>query len=412
MKISNVSKNLVVSFTTFDGMINALMLLNQLMNAGMAQFSNPIMNTRLGSRRSLTFFHRHLWITVFTFMLACLKGQLKFPGKKDFHFIVVAGSLNMFLNMQLNSKNNSFFTLPFMMLFQPLFPAFVLMYLIGLGLDKWTPRKIAGCVFCILPALSYVTLYNITDENRFFKNFFLIIQIMYPAMGAISLRFAVLKGNLGIFNIAFWASLTATALAFSYYSFQYWLAPSPPFFSYTYQLGLMRIATIWIFRIIADTFNVCTFIYFTSKKKIAKAACFVTLNGMFIVLFNLLMGTYDTWIYAYLLFIYTGYSLIAYDRAKVSKAKLKKNIKIRYISHVDENHKEVKYSDFTFNSELNNHELMNTIKQVGKKMPIAELPSLEVSDSKDTVDFRENYFGQSTSGSRKNIKNKVISKTQ
>lgn len=172
-----------------------------------------------------------------------------------------------------------------------------------------------------------------------------------------------MKGNLGIFNIAFWASLTATVLAFAYYSFHYWVEPSPPFFSYTYQFGLMRIATIWIFRIIADTFNVCTFIYLTSKKKVAKAACFVTLNGMFIVFFNILMGSYHSWIYAYLVFIYSGYSLIAYDRAKVSKAKLNKNIRVRFVSHIDENHKEVKYSNFTYNPELTNNELMNTVSK-------------------------------------------------
>jgi len=126
MKISNVSKNLVVSYMTFDSMINALMFLNQFANAGMASFSNGFMNTQLGSRRSLTFFHRHLWITIFTFILTVLKGQLKFPGKQNLHFLVVSGTLGVFLNFQLISKNAGIFTLPFMMLFQPLFPVFIL----------------------------------------------------------------------------------------------------------------------------------------------------------------------------------------------------------------------------------------------------------------------------------------------
>ncbi|CAI2360061.1 unnamed protein product [Moneuplotes crassus] len=398
---------------TFDSMINALMFLNQFANAGMASFSNGFMNTQLGSRRSLTFFHRHLWITIFTFILTVLKGQLKFPGKQNLHFLVVSGTLGVFLNFQLISKNAGIFTLPFMMLFQPLFPVFILCGIIALKLDRWTPRKVIGSILCVLSVLSYVTFYNVTDEQRFFKNFFMTIQVTTPAMGAISLRFAVLKGNLGVFNIAFWASFFATINAFIYYSIQYWLEPSPPFFSPTYQFGLLRIATIWIFRIIVDAFNVCTFVYLASKRKIAKAACFVTLNAFFVIIFNIFLGTYDVWIFPYLIFIYSGYSLIAYDRKRVFEKRMMKLVKIKFISQVAQDHKEVVYDNFSYNPDMTNEELMATVNQVAlinKKRTNFEKPRKSIEEKK--IDFREDYLEDSTESVRLKAKNKVISKEQ
>ncbi|CAI2387112.1 unnamed protein product [Moneuplotes crassus] len=398
---------------TFDSMINALMFLNQFANAGMGAFSNGHMNTQLGSRRSLTFFHRHLWITIFTFILTLLKGQLRLPGKKDLHFIVVSGTLGVFLNFQLISKNSAVFTLPFMTLFQPLFPVFVLCGIIILKLDKWTPRKVIGSILCVLAVLSYVTFYNVTDETRFFKNFFMAIQITTPAMGGIALRFAVLKGNLGIFNIAFWASTIATINAFAYYSFQYWNEPSPPFFSPTYQFGLLDIATIWIFRIIVDTFNVCTFIYLASKRKIAKAACFVTLNAFFVILFNIFMGTYDRWIFPYLIFIYSGYTLIAYDRKRVFEKRMLKLIKIKFVTHIDNDHKEIVYDNFSYNPDMTNNELMATVKQAAlMNKRGSNFVKGKKEDFTKAIDMREDYIETFTESVRPKAQNKVISKEQ
>ncbi|CAI2386226.1 unnamed protein product [Moneuplotes crassus] len=398
---------------TFDSMINALMFLNQFANAGMASFSNGFMNTQLGSRRSLTFFHRHLWITIFIFIMALLKRQLKFPGKKDFHFIVVSGTLGVFLNFQLIAKNSGVFTLPFMMLFQPLFPVFVLCGIIILGLDRWTVRKIIGSSLCVTAVLMYATIYNIQSDQRFFKNFFIVIQVTTPAMGGIALRFAVLKGNLGVFNIAFWASTIATINAFAYYSFQYWNEPSPPFFSPTYQFGLLDIATIWVFRIIVDAFNVCTFVYLASKRKIAKAACFVTLNAFFVILFNIFMGTYEGWIFPYLVLIYGGYSLIAYDRKRVFEKRMMQLVKIKFFAHMNEDHREVVYNNFSYNPDMTNEELMATMKQVSliNKSRI-DFDKEKKEDFTKAIDMREDYFQVPTESVRPKAQNKVISKEQ
>uniref|UniRef100_A0A7S3NZ62 Uncharacterized protein n=1 Tax=Euplotes crassus TaxID=5936 RepID=A0A7S3NZ62_EUPCR len=238
------------------------------------------------------------------------------------------------------------------------------------------------------------------------------IHMLLPACGGISLRFTVLKKNLGIFNIAFWASFFATILAFFYYSMHYWVDPRPPFFSPSYQLGIMRIAMIWIFRVIVDTFSFLTFIYFTSKKKIAKAACFVTLNGFFIIIFNILIGTYDYWIYGYLAFIYSGYLLIAYDRKRVAEKKNRGLIKIRFMSYIDQQHKEIKYSDFKFNPEMENKELEVAAKQASHHEKRLELSSLSRSVSAKNVDFRENYFDDAPTDRRTKVKTKVISKDQ
>lgn len=204
-------------------------------------------------------------------------------------------------------------------------------------------------------------IYNIQSEDRFVKNYFLIVQTLLPSIGALSLRYAVLKGQLSVFNIAFWASLIATVNAFFYYSFQYWQNATPPFFHITYQLNLLNVATIWIFRIIIDTFNVLTFIYLASKRKIAKAAVAVTLNAFFVIAFNMIMGTYPPWIYPYVALIYGGYTLIAYDRKKVFEARMRKLIKVKFVSKVNTEHEEFQTRDFTFNPEITNKELMLSV---------------------------------------------------
>lgn len=189
------------------------------------------------------------------------------------------------------------------------------------------------------------------------------LQIILPAIGGLSLRFAVLRGELGIFNIAFWASLVATVNAFIYYSFQYWDNPTPPFFHVTYQFGLLDIAAIWVIRIIVDTFNVCNFIYLASQRKIVKAAAFVTLNTIFVVIFHILMGSYPPWIFPYLFLIYSGYSLIAYDRKKVFEQRMKALVKVKFITKIDGDTKARKYSELTFGPEITNEELMATISK-------------------------------------------------
>ena len=64
MKASNLGKDLVVSYQTFDNLIIPILALNQLFNALFADFAAGTMNIELGSRRSLTFFHRHFWAMV------------------------------------------------------------------------------------------------------------------------------------------------------------------------------------------------------------------------------------------------------------------------------------------------------------------------------------------------------------
>ena len=189
------------------------------------------------------------------------------------------------------------------------------------------------------------------------------VQIILPSIGALSLRFATLKGSIGIFNLSFWVTLTASFWAFFYYACHYFLEPDPPFFSYTYQLGLMDIATLFVFRIIVDVFNLCCFIYIAKKRQIAKAAVYSTLGTFFTIIVNILMGLYPWWIYPYIVAIYIGYTLIGYDRNKVFSQQMKETIRIRFVLKLTDDYKIMQEDDFIFDANLNNEELDQTISK-------------------------------------------------
>ncbi|CAI2366942.1 unnamed protein product [Moneuplotes crassus] len=265
-------------------------------------------NNEFGTKKSLAFFVRHIWVMAVLLILSLISKQFRMPNKKETHFICLAGVLNLFLNLQLFAKNTTLFTIPYLILWIPVFPSFILIALILLKLDKWSIRKAIGATFLLLSCGGCVIYSNITSERSFYMDSFMIAQILVPPVGALSLKLAIIKRNVGIFNLGFWVSLVAFICALlNYILIHHWNAMSP-FFSICHQLKFFDIAMIFFARIIIDVFNTACFapdpsqgIYLASKKQLMKAAVFVTLDAVFLVIFNALALKYSGWIYGYIL---------------------------------------------------------------------------------------------------------------
>jgi len=102
------------------------------------------MNNKLGSRKSLTFAHRHFWGMVLFFVLAVLSKQFRMFTKRETPFVLLTGLLGIFLKAQLTSKSRSTTSPYYLSLWQPLLPVFVQTAVILIGMEKGTPRKITG----------------------------------------------------------------------------------------------------------------------------------------------------------------------------------------------------------------------------------------------------------------------------
>ena len=148
MKANNLSKELVTSYLTFQNLIIAILALNQLAAAAFGSYASSYINNKLGSRKSLTFFHRHFWTTIVFLIAAKLKGELRFFTRKETKFVILTGILGIFLKAQLTSKNRSVSGPYYLSLWQPLLPVFVQFAVIMLGMEKSTPRKTAGMAIC------------------------------------------------------------------------------------------------------------------------------------------------------------------------------------------------------------------------------------------------------------------------
>mmetsp|Transcript_21799 Transcript_21799/g.19325 ORF Transcript_21799/g.19325 Transcript_21799/m.19325 type:complete len:214 (+) Transcript_21799:685-1326(+) len=138
------------------------------------------------------------------------------------------------------------------------------------------------------------------------------------------------------------------------------MEPIPPFIHYQYQLDLLDIPMLFFFRIIVDVFNLCCFIYIISKRQIAKAALYATLNTFFVIIVNILKGNYPNWIYPYVILVYIGYTLLAYDRTVIWNKRNEENIQIKFIQKMEDDYEVVKSDDFDIDTNATNEDLDQT----------------------------------------------------
>ena len=69
MKASNLSRELVISFNTFDSLIIAILALMQLANAAFITFVAPTVDSKMGASWKLVDLHRYVSITLIFFIL-------------------------------------------------------------------------------------------------------------------------------------------------------------------------------------------------------------------------------------------------------------------------------------------------------------------------------------------------------
>lgn len=242
-------------------------------------------------------------------------------------------------------------------------PVFVQFAVIMLGMEKSSPRKTAGIIICFTAWVIFVIKYNIDEDEIFNRNFFMIAQIVAPGISSITLKKALGADGIGIFNLNFWVNVFGTACAFFYYGLQYHVDPRPPFFSYTYQQGLLDWAAIWVFLIVVDSFNLAWLTYITKTGQVSKAAVYSTLNATWTIFFGMIRGEYQLWIIFYLIAIYIGYSAINYDK-KVAADKAKRmKIRVRFLQKVDNEYDIMKVKEFEVGSDIDDDEIM---EKVGK----------------------------------------------
>jgi len=144
MKASNLSRQLVVSFSTFQNLVIPILAFSMLGAAGFGAFTSSTINNKLGSRKSLTFFHRHFWAMVIFFILSAVSKQLRFPTRREIAPLCLVGIIGIFFNQQMVSKNRGLSGPYYLSLWQPLIPVFVQGAVIAIGLEKYTPRKLIG----------------------------------------------------------------------------------------------------------------------------------------------------------------------------------------------------------------------------------------------------------------------------
>ena len=96
MKASNLSRELVVSFTTFQNLIIPILALNQLATAGFGAYTSSTINNKMGARKSLVFFHRHFWAMVVFFILSLVSKSFRLPTKREIAPIYLVGVIVFF----------------------------------------------------------------------------------------------------------------------------------------------------------------------------------------------------------------------------------------------------------------------------------------------------------------------------
>ncbi|CAI2365587.1 unnamed protein product [Moneuplotes crassus] len=362
MKSSNLSKELVVSYLTFDHMIFALMLLIQLFNAAYDIYAAGTVMTQLGSRRSLTFLHRFIWMAILSCIVSVLKKQMRLPTSKELPHLLLAGVLHLFLGYTLFAKTTYIFDLHIVILWQPIFPVIIMSCAIFLRMDKWTPFKIAGAVVSIVGCIGLIISINIFGEE-FHLNFFILPHIIAAAVGAINLSLS-LKGGMPIFTFCFWMAIVGAICCFAYYSLQYSLHPTPPFFSYTYQLGLLNMGMTFSIRVILDTVGESIFIYIVSKNQIVLASVYSSLFSIFVIIIYILQRHYSWFLFPYMFMVYLGFTLITYDKKRISKIEISKTVSFRYYAKLDCDQDARLSNNFALDTGLIEHKLLKTRKSI------------------------------------------------
>jgi drug/metabolite transporter (DMT)-like permease len=312
MKSSNLNRELIVSYSTFQSLIIPVLALNQLAAAGFGAYVSSYVNTQLGPRRSLTFFFRHFWTMILFLILAIVNKELRFFTKRETPFVLITGILGVFLKAQLTSKSRGVSGPYYLSLWQPLTPVFVQAAVIFLGMEKSSPRKLLGIVICSLAVLSFIIKYTFdhTLDNVFITYLFMVLQIILPGIGSVTTKKALVADKIGVLNLCFWVNVFGTLSAFIYYSFHYIKDPIPPFISYTYQLDLLNAGGIWVCLVFVDTFNLACLTYITQIGDVSKAAVYGTLSATWTIVFGLIRSEYELWIVFYITAILVGYSLI------------------------------------------------------------------------------------------------------
>ena len=146
MKASNLSRELVVSFTTFQSLIIPILALNQLATAGFGAYTSSTINNKMLARKSLVFFHRFFWAMVVFFIISLVSKSFRLPTKREVAPICLVGIIGFCFNPQMTTKNRGLSNPYILSLWQPLIPVFVQGAVIIIGLEKSTPRKLAGIV--------------------------------------------------------------------------------------------------------------------------------------------------------------------------------------------------------------------------------------------------------------------------
>jgi hypothetical protein len=250
---------------------------------------------------------------------------------------MLSGLITVFLDSQLGNKSAEKSGPFFLALWQPLVPVFVQGAVILLKIDNATPRKLMGVWICVISVIIFVSIDNSSDDiySDFEIYFFISFQIVLSGTGSVIIGRALNADGIGIFNLCFWIHIFASIFGFLYYSFQYTLEPSPPFFSYTYQLDLLKWGGIWVFLICIDVFNLSCFLHIARTGQISKAAVYGTLGSLFTIIFGLIRSEYKPWIILYLISVYTGYSLINYDKKAAADKVRRSKIRIRFIQKIE-----------------------------------------------------------------------------
>lgn len=242
MKSSNLSKELVTSYSTFQNLIIPMLALNQLAIAGFGAYVSSYFNNKLGSRKSLTFMHRHFWSMVLFFIIAVVSKQFRMFTKRETPFVLLTGILGIFLKAQLTSKCRSTTSPYYLSLWQPIMPVFVQAAVIFLGMENNSPRKFMGCTICIVSVTAYLIYRQLNiDSNIFDYNFFMIVQVVVPAVSSVTTKKALGADKIGIFNFGFWQTAIGWFVSLFYYSCQYiWNTMDKPYYGLQYQAGLLN----------------------------------------------------------------------------------------------------------------------------------------------------------------------------
>lgn len=369
MKANNLSRDLITSYSTFHNLIIPILALNQLAVAGFGAYVSSYFNNKLGSRKSLTFLHRHFWTMVLFFVLAILSKQFRMFTRRETPFVILTGVLGIFLKAQLTSKCRSTTSPYYLSLWQPLLPVFVQAATIFLGMEKLNQRKGIGMAFCFISCAAFLIYQNWGENDIFDYNFFMFVQIVVPGISSITTKKAIGADSIGLFNLGFWISLFGVIGAWFYYSCQYFVNPmDSPYFHWDYQLGLLDCGAIFVFVVFVDCFNLSCLMYITKTGQVSKAAVYSTLNATWTIVFGIIQSKYEWFILIYLVGIYTGYAYINYDK-KLTAAKAKKaKVKVRFIKRVKGDYEVLERRSIHIGSDIDDEELMEKIGKLYQRL--------------------------------------------